>query len=417
MVRGAGAKPLGADFTRLWAGQATSQLGSAVAGLTLPVVAVSTLEASVTSVALISLSAAACVCLVGLPLGRWVEFRHKRPVMVTADAVRAVAASALALGLATGVANVAWLWVFAAVSAIGQLAFVAASQANLVDLVSREHIAEANGRLQSTNWLALAVGPFVGVAVLGAAGPSLAFGLDAVTFLVSGVSVLAIRRREPTAPGRSGAGAWSEALQGFRWIVADAYFRWQLLWWVGFAGGVGLLSPLLSIWYLRVLDVGVAGYAAILGVGSVGGVLGALVAKRFSTQLGWTSCLRWAGLARVPGILVVPFLPHGAWGAVLGSAGYFCLLFASSVFNVTLTSYRQVRTPDEVIARVALAWQAVTVVSQPVMVGLGVAVASIWGLRAGLWLGVAIVVVASLVVALERASTSTTGKVAASEPS
>ncbi len=68
-----------------------SQVGSAVGSVALPVVAVTAVGASTLQVSLISASGALAAAASALPAGAWVERRRKRPVMVGADVVRAVA--------------------------------------------------------------------------------------------------------------------------------------------------------------------------------------------------------------------------------------------------------------------------------------------------------------------------------------
>ena len=124
--------------------------------------------------------------LFALPVGRWTEFHAKRPAMVGADLLRFAALLSVPVAYLAGGLTFVQLCVVAGVNGVGQLIFLAASQANLVDLVSRPQLVDANGRLSASTWLSLSVGPAAGrasiITVATAVGTVL---IDAVSYLGS----------------------------------------------------------------------------------------------------------------------------------------------------------------------------------------------------------------------------------------
>lgn len=79
---------LGADFDRLWLAYAASTAGSAVATHAFSLVAVIALSGGALQVSLLTALGAALGAVLALPLGPWIEFRRKRPVMVGVDVRR-----------------------------------------------------------------------------------------------------------------------------------------------------------------------------------------------------------------------------------------------------------------------------------------------------------------------------------------
>src|SRR3954453_18210898 len=79
-----------ADFMKLWTGQTVSSLGSVVTRTAVPLVAVLLLSAGPTEIALVIVSQSLAVLLVGFFAGAWVDRVRRRPVLITADAMRAV---------------------------------------------------------------------------------------------------------------------------------------------------------------------------------------------------------------------------------------------------------------------------------------------------------------------------------------
>src|ERR671929_1026606 len=80
-----------ADFLKLWSAQTVSQFGSAVSQVALALVAVLSLHASAFQVAALSTVEFLPFLLFTLPAGVWVDRLPRRPILVLADAGRAVA--------------------------------------------------------------------------------------------------------------------------------------------------------------------------------------------------------------------------------------------------------------------------------------------------------------------------------------
>src|SRR5215218_1418722 len=79
-----------ADFMKLWAGQTVSELGSVVTRTAVPLVALLVLGAGPLEMALLIVAASLAVLLVGLFAGAWVDRLRRRPLLIWADAIRAV---------------------------------------------------------------------------------------------------------------------------------------------------------------------------------------------------------------------------------------------------------------------------------------------------------------------------------------
>lgn len=142
----------GRDFERLWLATAVSQAGTAVGTGALPLVAVLVLHVSTFQVSLLAaLSGLAAAALV-TRLGPEVEFRRKRPTMVTADLVRFVALASVPLAAATGILTFTQLCVVGVLTTTCDLAFSAASGAHLKAVVPAEARLAATSRLETTFW-------------------------------------------------------------------------------------------------------------------------------------------------------------------------------------------------------------------------------------------------------------------------
>src|SRR5579871_2550582 len=81
-------RSLGRPFGWLWAAYAVSSYGTGFGFGAMSIIAIRVLHAGPGQVSLLAALGLAAGALLAMPLGPWVEFRRKRPVMVTMDLVR-----------------------------------------------------------------------------------------------------------------------------------------------------------------------------------------------------------------------------------------------------------------------------------------------------------------------------------------
>ncbi|UUU23029.1 MFS transporter [Streptomyces sp. DSM 40750] len=200
---GAG-RALGREFRWLWAAFAVSSFGTRLAFDAFPLIAVLVLDVGPTEVSALAATGLAVGAAVAVPLGPWVEFRRKRPVMITMDLVRCATLLTVPTAYALDLLTFPQLLLVSTVVAAADITFTAASGACLKSLVPPEHLLAANGRLEATTWTATMLGPPLGGAALGIFGPVTTLVADAISYLLSAAGIRAIGGREPR-PTRHGA--------------------------------------------------------------------------------------------------------------------------------------------------------------------------------------------------------------------
>lgn len=113
------AKPkLSTDFHRLWAAFTVSQLGSSLSAGALPLIAILVLGASDLRVALLAALSAMVSAAIALPLGPFVEFRRKRPVMIGTDVLCFAALATVPVAMAFELLSYGQLCVVATVEVL-----------------------------------------------------------------------------------------------------------------------------------------------------------------------------------------------------------------------------------------------------------------------------------------------------------
>ena len=189
-------RSLGRQFGWLWTAYAVSAYGSGLGFGAFPLIAVLVSHARPAQVSGLSAVGPAVGALIALPLGPWVEFRRKRPVMITMDQARFAAMITIPVAYALGRLSFVQLLVVSAVVAAAKIAFNAASGGYLRALVRPDDLLVANARFESTNWSSIAVGPPLGGAAIGLFGPVTTVVADALSYLLSALGITAIRGRE-----------------------------------------------------------------------------------------------------------------------------------------------------------------------------------------------------------------------------
>ena len=270
---------MGRDFRWLWGAYAVSVFGTWLAFDAFPMIAVLVLDAGPAQVSALAAVGPAVGALAAVPLGPWVEYRRKRPVMVAADLVRCAALLSVPLAYALGLLGIGQLLVVSVVVAAADITFTSASGAFVKWLVPQDRLLAANGRFESTMWTATMVGPPLGGAAIGAVGPVVTVIANAVSFLLSALGLARIRGREPE-PGTAPALNWRALLAGWRYLLADPVLRPLLLNAMVVNGLIMAGAPLLAVLMLGELGLPPWQYALAFAVPCFGGLSGSRLARQ-----------------------------------------------------------------------------------------------------------------------------------------
>ena len=376
---------LGSDFRKLWVAYAASEAGTGIGFGAIPLVAILVLDAPAWQVSMLATVAGLAAAAIAVPAGPWVEFRHKRPVMVGADLVRAGALLTVPLALWLGTLSYTQLVIVSAVQTTAAIMFAAAGGAHLKALVPPADRPAAMGRMEATFWTAYSAGPPIGGALTSWVGVSWTIAVDAASFLISAGGVRRIRRPEPDPPVREPSGdRWAELLAGWRHILTHRdlralFFNAQL-----FGSGMMAASPLLAVLMLDELSFPAWQYGIAWGLPCLGGVLGALALAPLTKRYGQRRVLLVFGVWRALFLCALAVTPAGLPGLILVVVVELFALFGTGVFNPALAAYRLEQTDDRHLARVISAWGISSRVCQPAGIALGGALAALTDVRTAL---------------------------------
>lgn len=180
------------DFVRLWTGQTISEMGSVVTRTALPILAVLTLHAGALEIGVLVASASLAVLLVGLFAGVLIDRLPRRPFMIGADAGRAVLLASIPVAAVAGRLGLEQLYVVAFLEAGLGSFFDIAYRSYLPGLVPPERLLEANAKIGATSAVAELGGPGLGGALVQLVSAPIAILVDAVSYVVSALSIALI---------------------------------------------------------------------------------------------------------------------------------------------------------------------------------------------------------------------------------
>jgi MFS family permease len=369
---------LGGAFGWLWASYVASVYGSSLGFGALSIIAIEVLGAGSVKVAVLSSCGFAIGALLAVPLGPWMEFRAKRPVMIAMDVARLVALASVPLTYLLGALSFAQLLMVSTTVEATRIAFTAASGAYLKTIVPADRLLVATSRFESIAWSAAVIGPPVGGAAIGLWGPVVTVILDAMSYLLSALGITAIRERERIPnPSKPHTRRWGDIAEGWRYILTHPTLRLLFANTVLVNGLIMAGEPVLLVLMLSRLEFPVWQYGLAFAVPCIGGLIGSCFACRITSHCGEQKVLRFFGALRACWPIGLVFIQPGLAGLIVVMVVESGMTVCGSIFTPVSAAYRMNATPADRQARVLAAWSISISISIAVLTAL-------WGLLAEL---------------------------------
>lgn len=356
---------MGANFWRLFAASAATNLGDGVRMLAYPWLATA-ITRDPLKLSLVTVATSLPWLLFSLPAGALVDRSDRRRLVVfvnLAHAVVAVLIAALVVvtDLPAGGADWQLVVLAGAVLALGcgEVVRDTATQALVPAVVSTDRLEQATGRLLSIERL---TNEFVGAPLAGvllAAAVTLPFLADAALVVAAALLVAGMPgtfRAEFQSPASDPAGGRTSVVEGLRWLWRQRVLRDIAI----VAGLVSLANRLAFATFVyfsqEILGLGAAGYGLLGTSFAAGAVVGGMLASRARTAVGpggiTIAALAWGGVATALVGLVSQVVI--VWIAM------FTMSLLTMVWNVTARSLRLRVTPDRLQGRVASSVRFIT---------------------------------------------------------
>jgi predicted MFS family arabinose efflux permease len=378
-----------ADFLRLWGAQTASTFGSKITRTALPILAILSLGATSTQVAMLAALSTAPGVLVGLCVSGYIDRTAKRPLLIIADLIRALLLLTIPLASWFGVLSLPQLYVVVAAVGVATTLFQIADNSLLPTLVGTDMLVEGNAKLEATEAIAEAAGPGLAGVLIQLLTAPMTVVVDALSYIYSAFLLSRMQRLEaPTAVTDADASVLGDILIGARASLAHPLVGPMLL-----ADGVmfffgGFFHALYILLALEALALSPAAVGIIISVGGIGSCIGAMIAKPLGHLGGTGPAMALSlGLGQAANLLI----PLALDGGILAIP---CLVLQQFVGDACLSAYlihalslRQSVLPHTVLGRANATFHGLTGLLLPAGALAAGPLADAIGLSATLWIG------------------------------
>jgi len=278
------------NYRYTWSGQVVSEIGDHFNNVAVFSLALANTRSGLV-VTGIMLSRAIPAVMAGPIAGVILDRLDRKRIMIASDLVRAVVAIGFILAIPR---SDTWLlYLLSALLMAASPFFTSGGSAILPTIANKEELHAANSLTQTTQWMTLTIGAFLGGTSVTQFGYKWAFTFNALSFLFSAACISRLRtgrggfRAERTALTEDKVvRPWHEYTEGLRYMKASPLILGLALVGIGWASGGGAAQILFSLFGELVFNRGPAGIGylwAAAGVGLlVGGTFAHWLGKRIS---------------------------------------------------------------------------------------------------------------------------------------
>jgi len=369
---------LGVTYWRLWASAGLSNLADGIVKIALPLVAIHVTRSPVLIAGLAFVFTVPWL-LFALPAGALVDRLDRRRVMLGANAVRATLLALLAIAVAVHVASIWVLYVVAICVGVAETLYDTASQSILPQIVAREQLSRANGRLYAMELgAAEIIGPPFGGLLVGI-GALAAFATPVGMWIVALGALLLVRGRF-RLPRTERTTLRADIAEGLRFLLRHRLLRrFALL--VGIFNFTGNAMNAILVLYAvgpaSPMKLSAQAYGLLLTAFAIGSIGASFCAERFERRIGRARSL----LLSMVGTVVRCLVPAVTTDVYVIAAAFVVSGFGTMLWNIITVSLRQRMTPDRLLGRLNSCYRLLAWGTIPLGAAAGGLLAQWFGLR------------------------------------
>ena len=349
------------DFRVLLTSQGISSLGDGVSFAALPLLVLA-LTGSGFAMGIVGALQTLPDLFLGMVAGAIADRSDRKRMMFLADLGRAGLTALIPISVALGGPTMAVILLVAAPTSILRSFFLAGYTASVPALVGRSQVGKANSYFEAIYSAGYIIGPAIAGVLAATIGPGPTLAIDALSFALSALGLLFVRRDLRAPVDRPRRRLLTEIREGIDFIAADPTLRTVILFW----GATSiLLAPLVTALAVHVTR----------DLGQPPSVLGLILASYgVGTVLGSLLTARRIGRGRVAEILLGGNLVIGLALLVLAVsvatpiqvAAAFVAGIAQSMVLVTYITLRTAYSPDDLLGRIGSTARSISLGLQPV---------------------------------------------------
>jgi Na+/melibiose symporter-like transporter len=270
--------------------------------------------------------------------------------LIVSDAGRALLLITIPAAASLGMLTMLHLYSISFLVGIFTVFFDITSRSYLPSLIDRAQLFDGNSKLELSGSITSIAGPSLAGLIIEAVTAPIAVIFDAVSYLLSALCILFIRRREQ-APVNSSVPILPQVREGLQVLFANPLLR-------AFAGCLATSNFASNIFFalyilfgVRELGLNAAQLGLVYGLGASGALVGAIVAPRVAARIGIGRALTLGALIGSLEVMPVIFATPSSAAALLFLSSLLGN-FGWVLYNVYAVSLRQAIVPPAMQGRV-----------------------------------------------------------------
>jgi MFS family permease len=382
------------DFNKLWFGETVSMFGAQISMLAIPLLAVMLLEATPMEMGILTACGSFPFFLFSLFIGAIVDNHKRKPLLIIAN-----------IGSFTFLTMIVSLYWFSllTMNTLYILQFLLASMAVLFELtylsyvpslVDKDKLSTSNSKLEGSRAVAQMGGPGIGGILVEILSAPFALITHACSYVVSTISLLLIKKEEQVVKSAQNKSVFGQIKEGLSVLVKNKVL-------LSITSTTALLNSLKSsfsavyiIYVVEMLSINSSLLGIIVGIGSVGALIGASITTFLTKKVGIGKSILTGCLFYCLGIIIVPFIPATPYvSTVFLIIAQFFTALGGTIYFISQVTLRQTITPNNLLGRVNASNRFISRSFAPFGALLGGALASFLSVKMALL----IIAVASLI--------------------
>ena len=334
------------DYMLLWGGQVVSTTGSMASYAVIPLLILALTDSPAAAGTAAALRWFPYM-IFSLPGGALIDRWDRKRVMILADLGRAIAIGSIPIAMFLDRLTIAQIYVVSFIEGSLFVFFNLAEVAALPHVVKRRELPEAAAQNEAGFGTAHIVGPPVGTFLYQTLGRAIPLAVDALSYVVSVVSLVMIRADFRTAAAPEHHDLRKEVMEGLRWLWGKPLIRYMAF----LTGGYNLVNgalPLVIIVLAKQLGSSDAEVGVMFSMGGIGAIVGSLVGGKIQKRFTFGQVIVTLTWVNVAGMALYAIVPSPLWVGVVSGV----IFFVGPVYNVVQFSYRIALIPDELQGRV-----------------------------------------------------------------
>lgn len=361
-------------FVLFWSGRAVSLLGTAITSVALPIL-VYRLTNSALLTSLLATAGVLPYFIFGLFAGAVADSMNRRHIMIASDLLNTILLASIPVAFWLHALTLPQIFVVALLSATAFVWFDAADFGAIPALVGKERLVAAFSAIASMDTITAIIGPAIGGTLIATIGPAPALSADALSYLLSAVSLVLIRRalsniKHERSDGQTATSRLlADIVEGLKFLWQHRIVRMLTLLGFGLSFTGGAVLGLLVVYAVKALSLPTtdARIGLLFTAGALGS-FGATISLPFLTK---RVPVGWITLAEM--CLNLLFLLLLTWTSsfVIALIMYSCWELSYTLAITNGRAFRQLVIPDNLQSRVNAAARMVAWGGQPIGAAIG----------------------------------------------